>query len=492
MLTLIVLILGLGIAARVVRIDQPVRYDESYTYWNFAAQPLGEIVSDYHVPNNHIFHSLCVHFTTLVLGDSPLVIRLPACVAGVLLIPLTILAGTLLYDRRVGLLAGALVAVCPLLVNYSVNARGYMLVTDFFIAGSIAAVLMLRSSNRWPWVVFVMLMALGAWTMPTMLYGFVALVLWLVGSYCLGDVAESAKRGFLVRVAIACAATGLIVVGLYLPVILEHGIRAIAANRWTKPISYSEFFVGLAPHFQDTELFLHGGMPLLLRLILAILLLATIIGSQSYGRHKLFLLGPTLAACLGLMTLQSVLPFARVWTFLAPLELILVAAGIGILTNQAKSVWGRSLPLAVVALVFIALTIRSEGRDGERAAARDAVAMAARLRDEVKPGDMIVTAWCFEMLLIENFQRGGGPLQQLAIAAHHPLHPREVPGRVFVVVDHDSGHSIGDSFFLVFGDRDLMESLQESAQSKLLARYETSSLWEITLPKGEPTASPPS
>ena len=67
-----------GAALRIPLLDQPMRYDESYTAWALVARGLPTVLFDYSLPNNHILHTLLVYISTQVLGFSPLVIRLPA------------------------------------------------------------------------------------------------------------------------------------------------------------------------------------------------------------------------------------------------------------------------------------------------------------------------------------------------------------------------------------------------------------------------------
>ena len=54
----------------------------------FASLPLVDIFTSYHLPNNHILHTLCVRAATNVLGDAEWSLRLPALLAGVLAVPI--------------------------------------------------------------------------------------------------------------------------------------------------------------------------------------------------------------------------------------------------------------------------------------------------------------------------------------------------------------------------------------------------------------------
>lgn len=104
----------------------PLGYDEAYTYLYFGALPIGEIWRDYHVPNNHILHSVLVHFTTQLFGIAPFAIRLPALIGGALfLYALTRVGRHLLPPTRATWVL--LVALTPGIIELNGSARGYSL-----------------------------------------------------------------------------------------------------------------------------------------------------------------------------------------------------------------------------------------------------------------------------------------------------------------------------------------------------------------------------
>lgn len=76
-----------ALLARVVRLNAPMQHDEAYTVIAFASRPLIAVISDYHLPNNHIFHSLLVHPAIRLMGMQPWAVRLAALSAGLLLLP---------------------------------------------------------------------------------------------------------------------------------------------------------------------------------------------------------------------------------------------------------------------------------------------------------------------------------------------------------------------------------------------------------------------
>ena len=70
-------------------IFQPMRYDESYTFINYASKPLIIGLSCYIRPNNHLFHTLLVHIVYILFGNNIWVIRLPAFIAGICIVPMS-------------------------------------------------------------------------------------------------------------------------------------------------------------------------------------------------------------------------------------------------------------------------------------------------------------------------------------------------------------------------------------------------------------------
>src|SRR5205085_519782 len=74
----LLLVTALAAGARLLYLFQPMRYDEAVTHGGYAANPIYLLLCKYDFPNNHVFHSLCVHLTCRLFGDDPWAIRLPA------------------------------------------------------------------------------------------------------------------------------------------------------------------------------------------------------------------------------------------------------------------------------------------------------------------------------------------------------------------------------------------------------------------------------
>src|SRR3954452_24450483 len=97
------LILGCAVAMRVGDLFAPMRYDEAFSALNYVFAPLHVGLSNYSSPTNHLLATLLAPLTWRAFADHPWVLRLPALIAGLALVPAVYAAGRLLYDRHAGL-----------------------------------------------------------------------------------------------------------------------------------------------------------------------------------------------------------------------------------------------------------------------------------------------------------------------------------------------------------------------------------------------------
>jgi mannosyltransferase len=130
-------VIALGLAMRLFRLDyQSLWLDEVLTVQN-SAPPLSRIVFDPDVDRNFPpLHSMLVHIFMGLLGRSEVALRLPSVLAGTISIPLIFGVARTWFGPAVGLLAAGLLAISPLHVWYSQEARPYAL----FMALALASV----------------------------------------------------------------------------------------------------------------------------------------------------------------------------------------------------------------------------------------------------------------------------------------------------------------------------------------------------------------
>ncbi len=221
-----------GAAVRFAILDHPMRYDESYNYLNFVSRGLTDSATHY-TPNNHIFHTLLVRLATGIFGTAPHALRLPAFLAGVLLIPATAwLAWTLSRRSSVALISALAVCCSSPLIEYSASARGYSLLALLTVLTVIVVRRAMESpTRRFRWVLGGLTGAIGIYTIPVMVLpllglGFATLV------HGLRRPKDSPQRhdvlnGILVASIVCVLLAGI----LYAPVFVVGGVRPFADSR---------------------------------------------------------------------------------------------------------------------------------------------------------------------------------------------------------------------------------------------------------------------
>ena len=122
------LTLFLAIILRLIKIDQSLWFDEAinvvssqnFSFWDFVTKyPIG----DFHPPG----YFALLWIWTAVGGTSEIWVRLPSVFFGVATVWLVYLLGKELFNRKTGTLAALLLAIAPLHVYYSQEARMYSL-----------------------------------------------------------------------------------------------------------------------------------------------------------------------------------------------------------------------------------------------------------------------------------------------------------------------------------------------------------------------------
>jgi Dolichyl-phosphate-mannose-protein mannosyltransferase len=336
----------IAIAIRWLDLDQPIRLDEKLTYVHFASRPWLVALSDYSMPNNHIFHTLLVKLSTGMMGFSLLSLRLPAFIAGVLVVPATYVAVRLLYGAPSALIATALVAGSQEMIDYATNGRGYSLMTLAFVTLVIIAARLQTSPSMKKWLAFVIVATLGLWTIPVMLLPLGAVATWLAAS----AVRRKASRDLRQLGAALLATAGL--TGLcYAPVVAYSGLAALAGNEYVTASPWPVFLAELLTTAKDTLWYWSRSFPSLFGYAFA---LCAVLALASHGRVSRWKDGMPIAAvawCLLFLLLNHRAPPVRVWQWGLPLAAGLVGAGLVRIVHSSSRleafVAPRLAPLAV-------------------------------------------------------------------------------------------------------------------------------------------------
>jgi len=318
-----ILITFFGFLLRLAALNDPVTYDEAYTYVAFVSRSWWGVLSDYSLPNNHIFHTLLVKISVSLLGNQPWSLRLPALLAGTAALPLIYLLGKRIYSSTTGLAAAMLAAVCPALIRYDSAARGYSLVALFTLLAWLAAADWLETSRRRAWLGLAVAVTLGMFTIPTMLLPAGGIFLWAL----LTLAAHKAWR----RIP-ALVGAGLLSVAftltLYSPVLRVSGWRKLFANNFVLPVEPGLYFSRVLWErlTQTWEIWTMQTPPALGWILLAGVILSLALHRQ-IARQQISLLAALFGWLFFYVIIRRPDAYDRFWAFLLPLSLLWAAAG---------------------------------------------------------------------------------------------------------------------------------------------------------------------
>jgi 4-amino-4-deoxy-L-arabinose transferase-like glycosyltransferase len=323
-------------------------YDESYTHMNFVVPSWWTALSNYSLPNNHVLHSLAARAAHVLTNGGLTATRLPALIAGVLVIPLTgVLTYRLTSSRSSAVIAAAVVTVWPQMIWHSADARGYTMVSMFAVLLALISHRLMQHDRR-PrhWLAWSTVMAAGALTVPIFLYPAAGIGLWLlVGAWR----KDHLNRQFVLRTASAGLLAGLLTIAGYSPVLKNNGLEAIIANRFVTPRTWSEWTTAFASYLNEVVDWGLLGVPNLIGFLLIALMAASLLGRNRSSETHLLLTALVLVT-LAIMAIQRVTPFPRVWLFLIPFLSAAVGASIRL---------PRRFPASGLLVAFLMLVIGS-------------------------------------------------------------------------------------------------------------------------------------
>lgn len=295
-------------------LQMPVSYDEAWTFLNFTRKGFAESATHYPAPNNHILHSLITNATYYLPRLSNLM-KLRISVLCINLASLLLLFRFVKrhFDFKLAMVVVAISSVLFLNLYYSYMSRGYSLVALFFILALQASFDIVKlENNRKHWIIFGIVSVLGFYAMPSFLYPFVTLNVFIL-YFRRKIIWPQIITGFLVVLAVSL---------LYLPIILKEGIAAITSNPYVKPIGLLHTIKSLPGYYLQTMAEITGIHWIFVVVVLGFSVFQVV---RSKDQLSIVFCLVMIAAPIVLLTVHRVLPFARVFNYYG-LVLVVLAA----------------------------------------------------------------------------------------------------------------------------------------------------------------------
>ena len=239
-------IILVAVALRVGLLDRdPLWSDEALTIV-LARWPLGEALWWPTDPTPPLYYAL--HKWLLPASAPAPVMRSIACVAGILLVPVSYAAGRLLLSRSGGLLVAALVATSAPLIDFSGEARAYSLLVLLVTGSATALIWWIVEVERAGRVTSRAVSALALFATTTLLafYTHVTAIAWIGAAVAILLIHLDRRRlpGMVAPVATACVAMGVLAVpGL---VRLSRALSVSDHFNWLAQASITDFAAVMA------------------------------------------------------------------------------------------------------------------------------------------------------------------------------------------------------------------------------------------------------
>ncbi|TWT55430.1 hypothetical protein KOR42_28160 [Thalassoglobus neptunius] len=469
---------------RIPFLNDPIRFDEAYTYLNYARPPVFIGLSTYHDPNNHVFNTLLIHLSTSLFGYDPWAIRLPAFLAGCLCMFFTYLVGVTFGNKSCGILAALIVCLSSALIEYSALGRGYTMVVLFTLLEIIVAGQILKSSfnsssanstgqdelktpqivplnakessqgsdspNGLEWPLMVVFSSLGLWTIPSMAYANAMVWTWLLITGVISEP-QVGRRRFIICWMTGVASVALLTIALYSPIIATSGLKSLTGNDFVKPLTRDQFLKGIIPGIETTASLLLRDWNFVAWAVIVIGWVMAVVETILLTLHKKPLF-PVPFACSVLsvallLLVQHVIPPARTWLFLIPICALICGWGWSSTLDKIRS---QSLKSKVSGVAFAALvatqipfstTSESIRQSDETGRCPDAERVVQRLLEmpisesQDAANFPIVTTTPISSPLVFHAQRSGLDEQHFAIPTQETIH------YAIVLVSREHGQS---------------------------------------------------
>jgi hypothetical protein len=351
----LVLITVLGAAYRLAYITRPIYTDEAYTYVYFVSDGLGDILTDYREPNNHIFQTILAWVSVSLFGVHEWALRLPVFLAGAALIPATFVAGRRLYDPTAGLVAAAVVAVNLPLAEYAINARGYSFLALFYALLTAWGVALVAQPTAGKWTRYGVVAALGLYTVPVMVFPLGAAALWLLVSFWLTYPRRDATR-YTVQMAVTLGLAAVATVALYMPIVISNGLAALTDNPFVQSVTVATLFADLRAFPSRFVTYTGQGVPDALIIGLLVLALVGTVAHRRVSVSRVPLLVAVAAWLAFTVIARQVVPPMRTVTFLIVVTALTAGAGVSVFVQAINALVGGHLRVPPPNDRYIAVT----------------------------------------------------------------------------------------------------------------------------------------
>ncbi|MBX3355277.1 MAG: glycosyltransferase family 39 protein [Phycisphaeraceae bacterium] len=221
----VALIALLGLLVRIPFLGHGLWFDELAAIGDFTKHGPGPILGAWFTPSNHVLQSLLTWMSAQAFGADESSLRAPSWVAGTLAIVWMHALGRRVGGVRLGYAAALVMALMPVAVLETTEARGYGLVIFFTTVACWAFLRGMQDGEPWTWVVMAFAGAAATWS------HFVAALVMVGFALVVVAVWFSRRREPLLRMRAQSAMVGIVMSGAMAITMLAPLLPDVIAGR---------------------------------------------------------------------------------------------------------------------------------------------------------------------------------------------------------------------------------------------------------------------
>ncbi|MDQ3101644.1 MAG: hypothetical protein M3R08_09685, partial [Bacteroidota bacterium] len=214
-----------------------------------------------------------------------------------------------MFNRYIAMLVLALIASSAPLIEYSALAQGYSFTWLFLILALVLGRHFVKENSATSAVLIGIMLALGMWTMTTMIYPAITIYIYLLLYILMRYQGSIRKRLDLLMISFAIFLATMI--GLYFPIVSHHGLAHLFEHSAVQDLSWSKF----AQQHQDAAFALWVAIADTTGSIVAAFgIIAVLFSAFISGKYRLIMFSVALGA-IPLVLLQAWVAPPPVWYY---------------------------------------------------------------------------------------------------------------------------------------------------------------------------------
>lgn len=476
---LIILILMItAFIPRLASLFIDLEFDEAYLYNAFASHSFWSVITDYHVPNNHVFYTIIVHFLTKFFGNHLWLMRTPSLIAGVLMAPVGYLIARRLYGAGAGVLAGVAISFFPIAVKFSVLVRGYIFISLFALLVMLLADYVRMNKNRAAWAMIAILCGVGLYTVPLMLFPMGSVYIWLFISMIVGDIRSYKSKYDLFKYILWSGVLAVFLMLLFYSPIIYFKPNHLFENTFINPVAWELYPSVMYMRLEETWRLWMSTVPVWITGLGFLGLIASVVFHKKMAKHKVPYQLAFVLWVLGYCLYRRPEMESRMWVYIAAPLLIWASSGIDYLLRMGLDSFPAAAGLKkwmnsgvlVIALLFAVMMIPSIPERWSQKG--DIETTVLYLRDNLKKGDMVSTSRNFRPMLQYYFQLYG-------VSRDWYLTPENL-SRAFVLVRSvDGSPNMGDTLEVIAPKDEKGALLVDLGSARILQQYNDMAVYEV-------------